>query len=241
MENEDKCKCADCEGEINKNTAAQDEGDFVCPQCLKLREEEYSETNILELLKKNREESISYFSNINKAEREKWVLKKFLTYMVDVFDESEIKTSNQEPADVIYKDIGFQVKEILSENRKRTKEYKESSNEISDTTKLEDLCKSYRPLHISFNERASRLLSELKRHREKYIKTSDMNVLVYLNLNDTAYKETPVDLSLFEDEVSSWKSVSVVTNNCAVVLHCSDPSFRVLKFEVGVLKFKSNP
>ena len=69
--------------------------------------------------------------------------------------------------------------------------------------------------------------------------TNEMNVLVYLNLKDTTYKDVAVDYALVDEEINHWQSVSVVTNNCAIVLRCNNQSIELLTANVGILHFKN--
>jgi len=56
-------------------------------------------------------ESRKFFGNKNKQEREIWVLREFLSYVLPEFDETKISGSDQEPNDVFYQEYGFQIKE----------------------------------------------------------------------------------------------------------------------------------
>ena len=195
-------------------------------------------------VKDDLKESIDFFRNERKGERELWVLHKFLSFIIPDFGRTGTTMSDSEPNDVCYGEIGFQVKEILSEQRERTREYKDSLSKITDDTQLKDLVEPLRQFHIPFNDASERLLSELERHRTKkyHNQTSDMNVLVYLNLkgetDTTTFDETPVDMSLFSEEVSKWGSVSVVTNNCAIVLGVKENALPFFDGVVGELLFK---
>lgn len=188
------------------------------------------------------EESLDFFGNNRKEERELCVMNMFLSYFIPDFDGTGMAPAESEPNDVTYEGVGFQIKEILSEGRRRTLEFRESLSNITDATEPEDLLEPYQPTHIPFNEASRRLLSELERHRtEKYYnQTSDMNVLVYLNLEGTTYDQSEVDMSLFEEEVSKWGAVSVVTNDCAIVLGLQDGAIPFFEGVVGELQFKSN-
>ncbi len=192
-------------------------------------------------IKEDLKESVSYFGNKNKQGREIWVLKEFLNYLPVKVDDSHVKGSDIEPNDAFYKDIGFQVKEIQTEGRKRGKEYKDKLNSISEETKPKDLLQRYNHTHIPLSEVLPRVREELKRHRsEKYKDNArKINVLVYLNLSDTTYTNTSVDISLTYEELDSWQSVSVVTNNCAIVLSCNDDNNKLLKPLVGELYVKN--
>jgi len=193
----------------------------------------------VESIQSGLKESRCFFSNPSKQERELWVLREFLTYLpIEVVD-SEITPSNQEPHDVFYGQHGFQVKEVLSKGRRRGKEYKDKLQAISEDTKPEDLLEPYTPIHIPLNEALPQVVSELRRHREeKYNnQTSGLDVLVYLNLSDTTY--TNEYSPIIEAEFNNWQSVSLVSNNCALVLACANKNSSLLNSLVGQLYVKN--
>lgn len=190
-------------------------------------------------VKEGLEESRKFFGNKSKQLRELWALREFLSYLPIEFEESDLSESDHEPNDAFYLSHGFQIKEVLSPGRKRGKEYNDKIASITETTKPEDLLEPYSPIHIALNESLPYVESELGRHRiEKYDNyTGNINVLVYLNLSDTTYTKEAV--IYFCTESRLWKSVSVVTNNCAIVLSCNDKGNELLSGQVGVLHAKN--
>ena len=168
------------------------------------------------------------------------MLRRFLGYLPVEFEESDIKGSDTEPNDAFYKELGFQVKEVQTEGRRRGKECKDKLQNISDETSPEDFTELYSPIHMSITESLPRVVSELARHREEKYgnKTRQMNVLVYLNLSDTTYTNEQVDLTAISYELDRWNSVSLVTNNCAIVLRCNDRDNHFLMPLVGDLHVK---
>ena len=193
----------------------------------------------VESVKKGLKESRHYFGNAKKQERELWVLREFLSYLPIAINDAGITASAQEPHDVFYEQHGFQVKEVLSEGRLRGKEYADKVNAISEETKPDELFEPYTPIHIPLQEALPRVVSELARHREEKYKnqTSEIDVLVYLNLSDTTY--TDEDVTYIQDEFSKWRSVSLVSNNCAIVLSCNNESNSLLSPLVGKLYVKN--
>jgi hypothetical protein len=181
----------------------------------------------IESIQKALSDSKQFFSNANKQDRELWVLHEFLSYLPIDIVASDIVPAPKEPNDVIYGHYGFQVKEVLSEGRKRGDEYSDKLDAITEETQPEDLLEPYSPIHIPLSDVMSRVASDLARHRvEKYERpgkptnAGNIDVLVYLNLSSTTY--TSQQVTDIQDEFNNWKSVSLVSNNCAVVLACSD-------------------
>ena len=193
----------------------------------------------VESIKYDLEASRKFFGNKYKQKRELWVLREFLSYFPHVFNQLEVIGSNQEPNDGFYKHHGFQIKEVLSEGRKRGKEYKEKLNSITDQTGPEDFLEPYIHMHIPLIKSLPYVKLELARHREdKYNnETADINVLVYLNLSDTTYTNDTPEYS--NSEFSLWKSVSLVSNNNAIVLTCNDEKDELLYPRVGQLHVKN--
>ena len=192
-------------------------------------------------IKNSLAEAIDFFRNPRKGERERWVACEFLRYLIQDLDIEDIKESKQEPIDVTYKELEFQIKEIQSEGSRRGKEYNDKYKAITEQTEPSDLLEEYSPAHISINDVMPRLIAELQRHRTKkyYNLTSDINVLVYLNLKGTTYNNIEVDYTLIGEEINNWLSVSVVTNNCAIVLNCNDSALELLNTNVGQLHIKN--
>ena len=79
-----------------------------------------SESNFIKERIKTVEEDIHFFSSDCKSVREVWVVKHFLSQLQIEFSDDEINPSSDEPADVVYCDARFQVKEIMDKNRKRS-------------------------------------------------------------------------------------------------------------------------
>jgi hypothetical protein len=118
-----------------------------------------------EFLINDLEESIKFFGNKNKQERELWVLREFLSYLPINVNETKMIISDQEPIDAFYGDHGFQIKEVLSIGRKRSKELKDKLNSITDQVEPSELLEPYTPILISLNESLSYVKSELARNR----------------------------------------------------------------------------
>lgn len=204
----------------------------------------------LENTKEDLEKSILYFGNKYKEEREIWVLKEFSKYLFGNVNESYIRVSNDEPNDVFYKDIGFQIKEILTEKRCRHAEYKNILNHtnkaidyINNLTNrmknnlervneeeeeeiykmLKNISKPYNHICIPISEKLSIIRKKLKHYRRKYRDTTqNINILLYLNIENTNYTSEPTNTYSIKEELNNWLSVSLVTNNCATILSCNE-------------------
>lgn len=192
-------------------------------------------TDYLDRSKKGLEDSIQFFGNKCKPQRELLVLEKFLGYIPQSGVVLRTAEDGEEPNDVFYNGYGFQIKEIQTEGRERQKEYKEKLRSISSDTTKKELLDSYTPIKNSINECLPRIFSELIRHRKKYDENSlSINLLIYLNIAGlTITSEVDVIGSSFSEEFDKWASVSIISNNCACVLACSDKGHDFLHPFVG--------
>jgi hypothetical protein len=93
----------------------------------------------LEAQRKARAESVQFFRSSNKPERERWVVREFLTNLGLAFDDAEVQSPNHDPPDVKFRDANFEIKEILSEGRRRHQEYKEGLQQALEATSPADL------------------------------------------------------------------------------------------------------
>ena len=105
-----------------------------------MTDEEY-----LEAQRKARAESVEFFRASNKPERERWVVREFLTNLGLVFTDAEVRSPDQDPPDVTFREANFEIKEILSKGRRRHQEYKEGLQKALDAESPSDLVEMYTP------------------------------------------------------------------------------------------------
>jgi hypothetical protein len=184
----------------------------------------------LEAQRKARAESVGFFRSSNKPERERWVVREFLTNLGLAFDDAEVQSPNHDPPDVKFRDANFEIKEILSEGRRRHQEYKEGLQQALEATSPTDLVKMYTPRDVAVFDVCAGVYVEAKNLANvKY--PSDMckslDLLFYVNLTDVSgLRETP-----FPDfapiEVLGWRSVSFLMGHRSCTLSVAEgaPSF----------------
>lgn len=174
---------------------------------------------------KSYESSLAFFSNKGKFEREKWVVKRLLSAFEYPFTEEDL-FSSQEPSDVNFKEMNFQVKEILG-TRRRTDEIKEKLQKVKLAKSRKDLLESYTPTDISFQEIVKQcqnyafdLISKNK-YGVREVKSIDL--LIYHNLIDHHVVQ-PINFEIFQNE---FRSLSVVSNQYCSIIYASyeAPSF----------------
>ena len=185
-------------------------------------------------------ESIHYFSNELKPERERWVVNKLLDYIKIDRNSDEVKSSTDEPIDVKFKDGCFQVKEILEQDRKRTAEYKEALEIAEKANTLEDLLEPYSPIDLKIGDAIIIVIDQVKKWTKKYPATirKDIDLLFYLNLQDVYIQHQgnlPPTENLDFIEQAGWRSVSVVENSCAIVIFANESAPAFLKKLTGII------
>ncbi len=167
-------------------------------------------------------ESLVFFSNSEKLNREKWVVRCFLHALGVRFKDEEM-TEAQEPVDVAFRDAGFQVKELLDDGRRRTDEFKNKLETAKSAKDLDELLEHYTPIDISFSEAAQRcsVYGESLLNQSKYgpRECKKIDLLCYFNWLDH-HVVPPLEVP---KKVVGFRSLSVVSNRyCAVV--CADSS-----------------
>lgn len=93
-------------------------------------------------------ESVKYFSQKNKPERERWICGSFLRNIDSAFDETEILSQDDEPPDVAFRDVRFEVKEVLDPGRLRHAEYKAAFKKALEASDPQDLIEQFTPKDI---------------------------------------------------------------------------------------------
>lgn len=104
---------------------------------------------IIEEHKQRLRESLKFFSNEMKPERERWVCRELLENLgIEVLD-SELVSSKEDPPDVLFRSARFEVKELIDEDRPRMAEYKESLARAETATDAGELLEHYEPKTMS--------------------------------------------------------------------------------------------
>lgn len=147
-----------------------------------MTDEEY-----LEAQRKARAESVEFFRSENKAERERWVAREYLTNLGLSFAEYELTSPPQDPPDVLFRDANFEIKEILSKDRRRHQEYKEGLQKAIEATTPGDLIEDFTPRDVTVSDVCALILGEATALAEKKYPLAvrkNLDLLFYVNLND---------------------------------------------------------
>jgi hypothetical protein len=177
-------------------------------------------------------ESLAFFGNKEKLNREKWVVRRLLHALAIGFEEEEM-TGAEEPVDVSFRDARFQVKEILEEGRRRTDEFKTKLEKAKSAKDYDELLEYNTPIDISF--------SEVVRHCYGYARTllsqskygprecKNIDLICYFNWLDH-YIVPPIEIP---NEEVGFRSLSVVSNGYCAVAYVGTNAPRLLRDNVS--------
>jgi len=154
-------------------------------------------------------ESIDFFHNTNKLEREKWVVARLLESFVPEFSEGSLQEA-EEPADVQFENAAFQVKEILEQDRRRGDEYKEALKKAETADEYKDLLEDYTPYKITFEEIVNKCYEYSNSLTKKYgpKERKNLDFICYFNYLDSN-EVPPTDVAVIE---KNYRSLSVISN-----------------------------
>jgi hypothetical protein len=180
------------------------------------------------------EETNKLFSPQGKEERELWVAKEFLAYVLPGTSDSAIEWVDGEPWDVLCLGARFQIKEIQEPGRRRHDEFKDALARAKTVTDPMELLQDWTPTTITLAEAMSRTNEAAGKFSTKYAPAvaQSLDLLIYLNL-DASIVEVPTIGTSECVQLFHWRSVSVVSNGCAFVLYASESAPSYIRAAVG--------
>jgi hypothetical protein len=189
-----------------------------------------SEREYIENLIRHTRESIQFFSNQWKPERERSVCAALLRCLGIKFLPKEIRANNSDPPDVIFKSARFELTELYDKTRKRNAEYWERLKELERAKSIsETLVPVYQPTPISYEELSNEIVEALSSKFEKYGKDlcSTLDALIYVGLPNRFLdirSEIPEYVQALHQ---GWRSMSFVMPPFAHIAFCqeNEPQF----------------
>ncbi len=196
------------------------------------------EKEYLKKLTEHAAETRRLFSNAQKPERERKVVRAFLRCLGIEFSDDEINAGQAEPIDVAFRSARFQVTELLDEGRKRGDEWRKreqryrSAESVLDVVEPAKSPKDYSTPAMSFGEIATCIVAHLSNKVERYGERgcSDVDALVYVNLEGRYLWPTEADPNLealCNLRGQRWRSASVLFLPYSIVMNADKhaPSF----------------
>lgn len=188
--------------------------------------------------------NIHFFSNQCKSKREVWVVTRFLSQLGLEFPDDEIVASSDEPADVVFRDARFQVKEILDENRRRHDEYREALQKAEGATSDSGLFER-RPgtKGIVCADLVPIVAKKAGEYQERYgpSERTSVDLLFYVNLRVHVIDNELPPLKHYSSELEAWRSVSAYSDDCSFVLYVSQDAPSFIKNAAGQVHRDPSP
>lgn len=191
------------------------------------------ETEYLKMLRKHAKDTRAFLRNEAKPERERSVCRAFLRAIGVAFEESEVVAPATEPADVDFRTARFQIREVLDPGRKRGDDWKRKEMKYLEATSLDELMEPYSPpTPVTLPILVPEVIKALSEKSRKYgAGCSDIDALVYVNLQDqylAVHSEMP---ALDELKRQGWRSVVLLFSPYGVILFAKPtaPDFLVAK------------
>ena len=185
----------------------------------------YQDRVYLEALRIEAGESIQFFSNKMKPDRELSTCVAFLRCIGIDFDSQEILSCKSEPVDVCFREARFQVREVLDEGRRRHDELKAARDRLFAAESLSHLVEPYRPpTPLRYSEVVEILVEVLKEKAARYgrAQCAQLDALVYINLRQRTLDANSVFPSVSDLCSQGWRSVSFVMPMYARVVCAED-------------------
>ena len=174
-----------------------------------------AEQEVIDSVRRAREEEVRFFCCAAKPERERWVVHEFLMRLGLKFFDRELNSEvGDSPVDVTFRSARFQIKEISDPAQRRHAEIKESLQRAQKATTVRDLVGPVTARDIVLAD-VSKLLFEIAA-TSKY----SPRVKSDLDLPSTSLRLTQVSTSLIVLPLtSSNRSVGVRSRVCSARSH----------------------
>ncbi len=193
------------------------------------------------------QESIEFFSNKGREERELCNVTEFLKILGIDFTKSELSQPPDDPPDVIFRDAEFEVTELIDVNRRRHKELKERLKRLEAAKSYSDILESgLKQTKLTSEELLrkleNRLIAEKIYSNDVKAKT---DALVYVNLVENYFDKEDISTLATPDKspLKQWRSISLLFNGeiaCVLFASASAPSF-IRSVAGKVIRLKQEP
>ncbi|MGH8123546.1 MAG: DUF1780 domain-containing protein [Rudaea sp.] len=181
-------------------------------------------------------EAIAFYSPSNKQKRERWVASKFLTNLNIPLTSNEVRSNEEDPPDVFFRDARFEIKEILDPGRRRHDEYKRAYQKALLATKPSELFELRQPQDITPMQIGALVHKELSKLSTTYDRAlvSTIDLLFYVNFQGLWIKpgEMP-DVGQFAN--FGWRSISALEGNEALVFWTTADAPKYLKAQCSLI------
>jgi hypothetical protein len=198
----------------------------------------FSDNAFLDSLREYADRARRLFSNPQKPERERMVVRAFLRCVGEAFEDGEIIPSREEPIDVIFRAADFQIMEIVGD-RKRGLDWRRRQDRYRDAQRLADVLEPYTPSQpMSFDDAAQLVADRLSAKAARYgaATCANLDALVYIDLHNRhlwPLEPTGHGRALAMLQTQGWRSVSVLFVPYGVVLLAAPTAPAVISARAG--------
>lgn len=184
-----------------------------------------SEVDILAEMKHSWTESLRFYSNLGKEDRERWVVGEFLNCLSVPFVTDELCSHPQRSkVDIEFRQARFQVKEIPDPNFRRGDEIKKTYRRVMDAKTLQDTVGSGFVYDVPPVVSGYDLVRDNARElavKEKYMDCkASLDLLFYVTRTMASVVEMK-DVKVEELSPLGWRSVSCLMGGRAIVLYAT--------------------
>lgn len=186
-------------------------------------------------------DSLQWFSNSKKRDREIWVCHQFLEHLGIAFDSAELVSVEDQAPDVLFREARFEVKELLDTGRRRTDEYKEDLRRAEQASSSEELWECFTPEDLTpkmiVSDIEGRISDWAALYEPRFRSTLDL--LVYHNRARMFFRESSVTPQVTSLEKHGFRSVSMTTGSRAWVLWAGPSSPGLIASLAGLIRPKN--
>lgn len=186
-----------------------------------------NEEELLKVVRKEREDNVRFLSNTGKVERELWVVREFLKHLGIEFSEEELVSPPEDPPDVIFRSVQFEIKDIV--DYQRHAEAKRELRIALEAKNPEDLIEQAVARDITYTEVVNLIEEKISNLKYAPSTRAKLDLLFYICLdNSRAYIAVP--RKPLEGLASlGYCSISLLMGGNSVVLVASSQAPDILR------------
>lgn len=183
----------------------------------------FSDNAFLAKLREHADRARRLFSNPQKPQRERMVVRAFLRSIGEAFEDSEIIASGDEPIDVRFRSAEFQVMEIVGD-RRRGLDWRRRQDKYRDAQHVADVLEPYTPsVPMSVDDATQLVADRLSAKAARYgaAACARLDALVYINLQNQhlwPLESSGNGRAAAVLQTQGWRSVSMLFVPYGVVL-----------------------
>ena len=190
------------------------------------------------------QESIRFFSNQNRRQRDLWVAQHFLSGHTSIEETALAYIPDGDPPDVVYRDINFEVKEILDTGRRRHDEYKQLLANAQKAKRYSDFLQIGKSIKKISVARVYELLeAQLAHLRAKYALAvrATADLLFYVDLSHSHLIVDGETIGIRNDwKQYGFRSISFVFHKTSCVLYAAEGAPMLIRDNLGKVVNRMN-